>query len=82
MSLQTSIQKLQLDNALKGLDNPLGFIIGSSLGFLIGTFLAAYKEIWIDLIKKQGTPELKDFLATFIPVLLVYLQSIIIIITY
>ena len=47
--------------------------IGAFLGFLIGTFLNVWKEVYNDYYKGKGNAEYYDFLATQTPILLIYL---------
>jgi hypothetical protein len=51
--------------------------IGAFLGFLIGTFLNVWKEIYNDHYKGKGNAEYYDFLATQTPILLIYLTYLI-----
>lgn len=42
-------------------------IIGAIFGFLVGSVLNLYKELWNDLVQNKGNAEVKDFVATEIP---------------
>tara|TARA_R100000656_G_scaffold93969_1_gene68020 strand:- start:499 stop:771 length:273 start_codon:yes stop_codon:yes gene_type:complete len=46
--------------------------IGSFIGFMIGTFLNAWKEVWNDGYRGKGNPEVEDFIATEIPLIIAY----------
>jgi len=46
--------------------------IGGLVGFLIGTGLNLWKEIWNDKISKRGNAEVLDFIATELPLITTY----------
>jgi hypothetical protein len=46
--------------------------IGGSVGFLIGTGLNIYKEVWHDKIQQKGNAEWWDFVATELPLIITY----------
>ena len=48
--------------------------IGAFLGFLIGTFLNVWKEVYNDYYKGKGNAEYLDFIATQAPILIAYLS--------
>lgn len=49
---------------------------GAFAGFLIGTFLNLYKEIYHDFIQGKGNEELLDFISTEAPILIVFISYI------
>ena len=51
--------------------------IGAFLGFLIGTFLNVWKEIYNDHYKGRGNAEYYDFLATELPIFLTFITYLI-----
>ncbi len=51
--------------------------IGAFLGFLIGTFLNVWKEIYNDHYKGRGKAEYYDFLATELPIFLTFITYLI-----
>jgi len=58
----------------------LGFLfggIGALFGFLLGTFLNLWKEIYNDFYKGKGNAEYLDFIATEIPIIITILTFII-----
>jgi hypothetical protein len=80
MSLQKFIQNIPLDKkehivlgVIYSLLMVLGGFFGSYgvyIGFAIGTALNVWKEVWNDWRNGNGTPELMDFLATELPLLI------------
>ena len=88
LKLQKWIQGLALD---KKEHNVLGVIyslpipilgllfggIGALIGFMIGTALNLWKEIYNDFYKEKGNAELLDFVATEIPILISYLSFLV-----
>tara|TARA_R110002012_G_scaffold306291_1_gene510917 strand:- start:120 stop:389 length:270 start_codon:yes stop_codon:yes gene_type:complete len=84
MSLKGLIQNLPLDKkehiivgvVYSALIPLLGLFfgnIGGLVGFLIGTGLNLWKEIWNDKISKKGNAEVLDFIATELPLIITYL---------
>jgi len=54
----------------------LGFLfggIGALFGFLLGTFLNLWKEIYNDFYRGKGNAEYLDFIATETAILITYL---------
>ena len=52
--------------------------IGAFLGFLIGTFLNVWKEVYNDFYKGRGKAEYYDFIATELPIIInIYLTYLI-----
>lgn len=88
LKLQKWIQALALD---KKEHNVLGVVyslpipilgllfggIGALIGFMIGTALNLWKEIYNDFYKEKGNAELLDFVATEIPILISYLSFLV-----
>jgi len=52
-------------------------VIGASLGLGFALFLVLAKEIYLDWYKKQGTPELMDFIVNMVAPTITYLTFII-----
>jgi len=52
-------------------------VIGASLGFGFALFLVLFKEIYLDLYKSQGTPELMDFIVNMVAPTITYLTFLI-----
>tara|TARA_R110002012_G_scaffold146789_1_gene305090 strand:- start:859 stop:1128 length:270 start_codon:yes stop_codon:yes gene_type:complete len=84
MSLKELIQKLPLDKkehiivgvVYSALIPLLGLCfgnIGGLVGFLIGTGLNLWKEIWNDKISKRGNAEVLDFIATELPLIITFI---------
>ena len=84
MSLQKLIQNLPLDkkehiivgvvySALIPILCLFFGDLGGLVGFLIGTGLNLWKEIWNDKISKRGNAEVLDFVATETPLIITYL---------
>ena len=84
MSLQKFIQNLPLDkkehiivgvvySALIPLFVLFFGDLGGLVGFLIGTTLNTWKEIWHDKIEQKGNAEWWDFVATETPLIITYL---------
>jgi ABC-type dipeptide/oligopeptide/nickel transport system permease component len=51
--------------------------IGALIGFMTGTFLNVWKEVYNDFYKGRGKAEYYDFLATQTPILIIYLTYLI-----
>ncbi len=51
--------------------------IGAFLGFMIGTFLNVWKEVYNDFYKGKGNAEYYDFLATELPIFLTFITYLI-----
>lgn len=47
--------------------------IGAFFGFMVGTSLNVWKEIYNDFYKEKGNAEWWDFIATQTPILITYL---------
>lgn len=50
---------------------------GALIGFIIGTLLNAYKEVYHDFYEKKGNAEVLDFIYNEIPILIVFLTYLI-----
>lgn len=50
-----------------------GMFIGSTIGFIFSIGFAGGKEVIHDWLQKKGNPETWDFIATAVPILLVYI---------
>ena len=55
---------------------PEGAIYGGTVGFLIGTGLNLWKELWHDKHKKKGNAEVMDFIFNEVPILITYIAFI------
>ena len=84
MSLQKFIQNLPLDkkehiivgvvySALIPLFVLFFGDLGGLIGFLIGTGLNLWKEIWHDKIEQKGNSEWWDFVATEMPLIITFI---------
>lgn len=87
LKLKKWIQKLALDKkehnllgVVYSLPIPiLGFLFGGTgalIGFLIGTSLNLWKEMYNDFYKEKGNAEFWDFVATEVPILITYLSFV------
>lgn len=54
-----------------------GMLIGSTIGFALAMGMAGGKEIIHDWLQEKGNPEFWDFVATAVPIVLVYLGFIV-----